>query len=248
MQKLGVVALFLLFTSGSLLGQTVQVSQTNKTIAVTADDSVSVEADVAILTVGYHNYGLAERETYNNNVTVATRVVNALLKAGIPESAIRTNQLTEDYVQPEADWTPEDKRQRKFEAQQSWQITVPAKQAQKIVDLAMGSGANKLQNVSWQYSNLPELQAKAGGVALAKARMVAEQMAKGLNAKIGDLVYASNTAPILGDYSAWRGTASMTVNTSVMSQVVKSVNVPDLKLFPEKVRQSATVHAVFAIE
>jgi len=77
---------------------------------------------------------------------------------------------------------------------------------------------------------------------LAKARSIADQMAKGLGTKLGELVYASNRAPVP---KMWRG---MTVNT--MSALVGSAaeKRPTLTLFPQKVKSDATVYAVFSIE
>jgi hypothetical protein len=66
-------------------------------------------------------------------------------------------------------------------------------------------------------------------------------MAKGLGAKLGELVYASNRAPVA---RVWRG---ITLNTSAAT-VASADKKPKLKLFPEKVKSDATVYAVFSIE
>ena len=84
------------------------------------------------------------------------------------------------------------------------------------------------------------LQAKAGGAALAKARAIADQMAKGLGTKLGELVYASNRTPMS------RFSANEVV--AVMAATVERENKPQLTLFPQKVKSEATVYAVFAIE
>jgi hypothetical protein len=62
--------------------------------------------------------------------------------------------------------------------------------------MALRAGANVLESLDWNVADPKALQAKAGAAALEKAKAIAEQMAKGLNAKLGDLVYASNRAPI----------------------------------------------------
>ncbi len=247
MRKL--VLMGILLSCSALFAQTVQVSRENKTIAITADDSVSVDADMAILSLGYENYGVTEREVYDNNLKVSTRIVKAILGAGVKEGVIHTSKITVESVDPEKEWSPEDKRQRKYQAHQSWEITVPVAQAQKLVDLAMLNGVNKLEDVKWQFSNLPELQAKASGAALAKAKMIADQMAQGLGAKLGSLVFASNSAPVLDNFLFWRQYASnMVVNTEAATVSSRKEIAPTLRLFPDKVKQSATVHAVFAIE
>ena len=110
-----------------------------------------------------------------------------------------------------------------------------------MVDAAVKAGANEVDDVEWNVVDPIALQAKAGGAALAKARAIADQMAKGLGIKVGELVYASNRAPVP---KMWRGLAQ-TANASVASVQEQE---PKLKLFPQKVRSDATVYAVFAIE
>lgn len=115
---------------------------------------------------------------------------------------------------------------------------------QAVVDLAVKNGANEVEDVEWEVADPVALQAKASGAALAKAREVAEQMAKGLGAKLGDLVYASNRAPVP---KAWRGMETVTVNAEVAGMRTEERK-PRLTLFPQKVKSDATVYAVFAIE
>jgi uncharacterized protein YggE len=135
------------------------------------------------------------------------------------------------------------KKEWQFEAQQSWHVSVAVSRAQAVVDLAVRSGANDVADVEWSVADPLALQARASGAALAKARTIADQMAKGLGAKLGDLVYASNRAPVpkfLGyNYNA--------VDSGERS-VLLEPNRPKLTLFPQKVKSDATVYAVFAIE
>jgi len=105
----------------------------------------------------------------------------------------------------------------------------------------VNAGANEVEDVEWNVADPVALQAKAGGAALSKARAIADQMAKGLGTKLGELVYASNRAPVA---KMWRG---MTVQTSA-AMVGSTDKQPKLKLFPEKVKSDATVYAVFSIE
>jgi hypothetical protein len=118
-----------------------------------------------------------------------------------------------------------------------------ADRAQAVVDMALRAGANVLEALDWNVSDPKALQAKAGAAALAKAKTIAEQMAKGLNAKLGDLVYASNRAPI----TVFAGSLE-TAEASVMPAAPPPPPPPHLVLYPKKVKSDATVYAVFAIE
>jgi hypothetical protein len=223
--------------------QDVQVSRTNKTIAVTADESISVAPDIATVKVGYHAYAPTQQDAYTQTIQVSDRILKAVLASGVSEGDIETETLRVNRIDPDSSWTPEMKAQRQFEAGQSWKLHVRASDAQAIVDIAMHAGANSLDGVEWDVAEPAALQAKAGGAALAKARAIADQMAKGLGSKLGELVYASNRAPVA---KLWRGLTASPQMASISSKSREEQ--PKLKLYPEKVKQDATVHAVFAIE
>jgi len=238
-----VIAFLLVFAGISVLcAQDVQVNRQNKTIAVTAEESVTADAEVAVLEIGYHNYAATQEQVFEDNVHVANGITKALLDAGIPKANVETEKLRLGRTEFPNTWTPEIKRERQFEAQQSWEVSVSARQAQAIVDLAVRSGANEVDDVDWNVIDPLALQAKVGGAALAKARAIADQMAKGLATKLGELVYASNRALVA---KMWRGMQMQTVEAAVSTTRDK---MPKLTLFPQKVKSDATVYAVFAIE
>jgi len=222
--------------------QEIQVNRQNKTIAVTADDSIAAEPEIAVLSLGYHSYAPTQDQAFRENVRVADQITRALLDTKIPEANIETEKLQLARVEQDQKWTEQMKKERVFEAQQSWHVTVSSSQAQSIVDLAVASGANEVDDVDWNVADPIALQAKASGAALAKAKSIAEQMAKGLGTKLGELVYASNRAPVA---KMWRG---MTLNTQSAVIAGAREQTPKLKLFPQKVKSDATVYAVFSID
>ena len=220
--------------------QQILVNRQNKTIAITAEDSVSVEPEVATITLGFQNYALTKDAAYQESVRVSNEVTNALLNGGVPKSALETESIRLQRVEPDDKWTAEEKKARQFHASQSWIIHVSAARAQAVVDMGLRAGANVLEGLDWNVSDPNALQAKAGSAALAKAKTIAEQMAKGLNAKLGDLVYASNQAPV-SDYGYGAGKLAEAPPPPPPPP-------PQLVLYPKKVKSDATVYAVFAIE
>jgi hypothetical protein len=211
--KTKLLGLSLLFCS-ICFGQDIQVNRQNKTIAVIADDSITADAEVAIVSIGYHNYAATQSAAFRENLRAADQITNALVRAKVPDNNIETEKLRLGPIDPDQKWTEEMKKQRAFEAQQGWHVTVSSAHAQAVVDLAVAAGANEIDDVDWNVADPIALQAKASGAALTKARSIAEQMAKGLGTKIGELVYASNRAPVA---KTWRG---LTLNTE--SAVVSS--------------------------
>lgn len=236
---------FVVLLGITCFAQDIQINRQNKTIAVTADDSITADAEVAVLSIGYHNYAPTQDQAFRENVRLADQITRALLQAKIPEGNIESEKLQLSRIEPDQKWTEEMKRERAFEAQQSWHVTVSSAQAQSMVDLAVHSGANEVDDVDWNVREPIALQAKASGAALAKARSIAEQMATGLGTKLGELVYASNRAPVA---KMWRAVTLNTETAALATLGGKEEQAPKLKLFPQKVKSDATVYAVFAIE
>jgi hypothetical protein len=229
-------------STGLLFAQDIQVNRQNKTIAVTADESTTADAEVAILTIGYHDYGITQEVAFQENVRTAERITKALMDAKVPKANIETDKLRLARAEIDEKWTADMKKDRQFTAEQSWHMTVSAAEAQAVVDLAVRAGANEVDDVEWNVADPVALQARASGAALAKARTVANRMAQGLGTKLGELVYASNRAPVP---KMWRGA---TLNTEAAILAPPPPPPPRLTLFPQKVKSEATVYAVFSIE
>jgi uncharacterized protein YggE len=240
--KIIAVTVLLVATISTAFGQDIQVNRQNKTIAVTAEESVAADPEVAVLAIGYHNYAPTQDSAFAENVRASDAIMRALISAGVSKSDIETEKLRLGRVEQDEKWTPEMKKERQFEAQQSWHITLPVSRAQATVDLAVKSGANEVDDVDWNVADPLALQAKASGAALAKARAIADQMARGLGTKLGELVYASNRAPVAKFFR------NMTLNTEASAIAVTADKKPQLALFPQKVKSDATVYAVFSIE
>lgn len=235
------IIVFTFLSTQVLFSQDIQINRQNKTIAVTAEESVTASAEIAVLSLGYHNYATTQEEAFRQNLRLAEKIAKALSDAKIPPENIETEKIRLGLTELDEKWTPDMKTQRQFEAQQSWHVTVSADAAQSIVDLAVRSGANEVEGAEWGVADPLALQAKASGAALIKARNIATQMANGLGTKLGELVYASNRAPVA---KMWRGMGLQTQESTVAGHVPG----PMLKLFPQKVQSQATVYAVFAIE
>jgi len=233
----------LVLSVSQALSQDIQVNRQNKTIAVTAEESVTADPEIAVVAIGYHNYAPSQNAAFRENVRTSDTIMEAMLAAGVPKSGIETEKLRLGRVEPDEKWTAELKKERQFEAQQSWHISLQVSNAQVLVDLAVRSGANEVEDVDWNVADPLALQSKASGAALAKARAIAGQMAKGLGTKLGELVYASNRAPVAKFFSRFQ------LNTeSAEVRATAAESKPQLTLFPQKVKSEATVYAVFAIE
>jgi uncharacterized protein YggE len=224
--------------------QDVQVNRSNKTIQVTASTTLHVEPEVAQLRFGFKNYAATQQAAIDQNVQAANKITKALLDGGIPKEAIETETISIDRTRDTQYGTgrgnvPE------FVAVQEWKVGLPVGEAENGLKLAIRAGANMVQEVEWIVRDPEELSAKANGDAVQKARTLAEQMAKQMGYKLGDLLYISNSEPVR--YSRFNRRDG---GGEVAYKLVPPPPPPPLPLhlFPAKVEQSATVTAVFAIE
>jgi uncharacterized protein YggE len=223
--------------------QTIQVNKDNSTIAITATDKVIALADTAAVHVGFIAYGPDSDAAYATGSRLSNAIIKSLTSAGIPSDAIESESQN---VSPVQDYqvdklTPAEKAQRKFQVTQSWTIRANASDAAKILDLAVKAGANQSGQIDWSLKDENAPQAEAAAKALQRARTVAGEMAKGMNVKLGALIYASNETQAEPVRPLMK--SMMTVNGSLAAPAPQP-----LAINPRQIEKSATVYAVFAIE
>jgi len=242
------LAVILACTVMSANAQQIQISQQNKTIAISTSADASAIADTAVITVGFSSWGKDQESTYINASKTSNAVFSALTAAGVPKEAITSTGQRLSPIDPNSD---EDKTRYaeglRFSFSQSWHITVPASQAANALHVAIANGANNSGDIDWELKHGDTLQAEAAGKALQHAREIAGQMAQGLGTKLGSLVYASNQSPPRGIF-ANMGFGNVDLNTSSAAMSMKTRNLAPLAITPELITKSATVYAVFAIE
>lgn len=224
--------------------QTITVNKENRTIAVTATDSASAAADVASINIGFHIYAPDAQAAYANGSVISNAVVKALLDAGIDKKRIQSSdqQLAETY------FNPNDKLDRvaqRFNLTQNWTVTTSAENAAKVLNIAVTSGANTSGHIEWSLADDNALEARAAAKAMQRANDIAASMAKGLGAKLGPLVYASNQTP--NRYGALVEDLPVEGRGVGMGFGVGGGIMP-LAITSKEIQKSATVYAVFSIE
>ena len=123
---------------------------------------------------------------------------------------------------------------------QSWTVKTAAANAAKVLHVAVEAGANNSGQIDWDLKDRAGLQAQAAAKALQHAQAVADQMARGLNAHLGTLIYASNQAPP-AQYGTGGGYGGGVMGGALMKVI-------PLAIRPQNIEESATVYAVFAIQ
>jgi hypothetical protein len=238
-------ALFLAAVAITSHAQQIVVSKDNRTIAVTTSSDASADADTVTVQVGFIVYGADQDSAYALGSRTSNAIAAALKAAEIPQDAIQSESQNISPVQAyggEQNWTPAEKAQRKFQVQQNWNVKTAAANGARVLDIAVKAGANQSGQMTWSVEDQDGLQAKAAKLALDRARQIAQQMAAGLNATLGPLVYASNEAPAR-EQPLMRMSAAR-----VLAPAAQSVTIAPLSINAPKVTASATVYAVFSIQ
>jgi uncharacterized protein len=174
--------------------QDVQVNRSNKTIQVTASSTLRVEPEIAQLRFGFRDYAATQQAAIDQNVQATNKITKALLDSGVPKEAIETESIRIDRTRDTQYGTGRNDLQE-FVAVQEWKVDLPVGEAEKGVELVIRAGANMLQEVDWIVRDPEALSAKASSDAVQKARALAEQMARQTGARLGDLLYISNSEP-----------------------------------------------------
>lgn len=223
----------------AVLAQTGNEPISQKTIEISATEKVEVPAETATVKIGFQNQATNKDAAYAENTRTANRILQALLDAGVPKGAIETESLS--LVREEDRFGSKPQQPSTFTATQQWQIQSKASEAQKIVDIAVASGANQIESVDWSVADPQKLDDRAYAAVLARAKTVAEQTAAQTGVKLGGIISISNSTNPAGRFRM-RDKGLMTVEVTAAKLAM-----PMLKLEPGTVERDASVTITYAI-
>jgi uncharacterized protein YggE len=209
-----------------------KIDPTNRTLTVSAQDSITVDPDVAVLHIGFQTQPSDAKAAYAAGAQTSNAIIDALKQAGVQESAIHSEwqRLDAVYGKP-----------HKFMLSQQWTVKVTAERVAEILDVAVTAGATDSGDIDWTVADEKALEDKALDGATARARTQAEVLAKGMGVHLGAILYVTNQ---LSASVYPRAYAAQAAPMAAMAGAAP----PPLAIEPRKVSSSANVYAVFAIE
>jgi len=208
------------------------IAPTNRTLTVSAEGSVSVDADVAILHVGFTTLPNDAKAAYAAGALTSNQIIGAIKQAGIAESAIHSEwqRLDSVYGKP-----------HKFTLTQQWTVKTTPERAAEILDVAVTAGATSSGDIDWTVADEKALQAQALDQAATQAKADASALAKSMGVKLGALVYVTNQMSISRPIA-------YSMRSMAMAPQAGALAPPPLAIEPRKVSSNANVYAVYAIE
>jgi hypothetical protein len=212
-----------------------KIEPTNRTLAVSAEERVTADPDLAILHIGFETQPSDAKTAYAAGAKRSNEIVTALKQAGIPETSIRSESQRLDSF---------DYRAHKFKLVQKWTVKTPPERAAEILDVAVSAGATDSGQIDWTVKDEKALEDQALDRAAARAMANAAVLAKGMGVHLGSLIYVTNeVSSPFNSVLLSQGVA----NNSVGFAAKEELRTP-LAIEPRKVSRTATVYAVFAIE
>lgn len=162
-----------------------------RVISVNASGSVTVDADLAVVHVGYKLYGADAKSAYASATATSNAVMDSLTGLGIAKDAIESTSQALQHAQPyEVQQYPlksAEREQHQFVVGQQWTVRVKPDQAAKALDAAIAAGANESGWIEWIVQDQTRAQAEASAKAMANARTIAAQIAQTAGVHLGAL-------------------------------------------------------------
>lgn len=163
-----------------------QETQANREITVQGRGEVTARPDIAKLTVGVTT---GPQQSAQVAMNILEKRINAVIDSiqslGVKEEDIKTTNLS---ILPQYDYSDGKKILRGFEANE--QVELKIRELDKIgtiMSQATGEGINQAGGIRFEIDNPQELQRNAQEKAIEDARKNAEQLAKALDVRLGDV-------------------------------------------------------------
>jgi uncharacterized protein len=162
------------------------------TIEVGGAGEAKVTPDRALIYVGVQTKGRTAAIAGAENARLASAILEAVRVAGIPRDQIGTMNYS---VNPSYRYFPDGRKPELTGYDASNTVRVEVRSLDlvgKVIDAALGAGANTISGLSYYASQLDATKREALGSATTNARLSAEVIAKAAGGTLGPLVSLSS--------------------------------------------------------
>ena len=216
-----------------------QLGKEVRTISTSGSTTTTVQPDEAILQVTIETTAPTADGSKNKNSEISDKIYAALYKANVPRDSIETAyfNIYEDYDYTEL----AGRRSLGFKTQHALKITTKdITNMGKVIDAVTGAGATRIDSIDFDLSDDKKDEIRRVGLekAAQDARLKAEAMAKGIKARLGDVVSISDSTY---DYSP-KAYYSATMDGSVLEKARTT------EISPSKLEVTTSVQVTFEIK
>lgn len=181
-----------------------------RSISVTGDGKASVTPDIALASVGVESRDVDISKAVDDNISKTAAVVAAIKAQGVKEADIQTSNFSV-YWQETYDTTGQPTGQGRYIVNNAVSVTVrEIPKLGSILGDALTAGANSVGGVNFSVEDPTAALQEARTKAVANARAKAEEIALGLDIKVGKVLSVNEygaTIPMAMDkgYAAGMG-------------------------------------------
>lgn len=217
--------------------QTTQPCPPQRTISVSGSATVFVDADLAVVHVGYKFYAPDANTAYAKATQTSNAIISALSGLSIPKADIESSDQSLQHTSLfELQQDPANRAQREFTVTQSWTVRIAPDQAAKALGAAIRAGANDSGSIDWTLRDTASVEAQAVGKAVQNAHAIAGKIAASSGVRLGKLLTAAE------------GQSTPVFPRPMMMAMAKSADQQPLAINARRVQVSMTVTAVYEIE
>lgn len=212
-------------------------SETQDTIAVYGQGKISLQPDVAYITLGVRTLNVDAQTAQENNAVQMDAVIDALTSAGIEGSNIQTVSYN---VYQQYDYSEGEEKLRGYEVTNIVQVTIEdVDRAGEIISITAKAGANRFAGIRFDILARQEAYIEAMDMALARALQKAEQLAKSTGRKIEGVISVQESGVATPYYSA--ATNFVSDSAVFAEQSAGSISSGEMQI-------SATVNVVYRLK
>ncbi len=187
--------LFSALMAGPLAAQNAPVSPAPPSIEVTGGGETKITPDRALVYVGVQTKGRTAALAGADNAKLATAILDAVRAAGIAREQIGTMNYN---VNPSYRYYPDGRKPELTGYDATNTVRVEVRNLElvgKVIDAALGAGANNISGISFFASQLEAAKREALGNATTNARLSADVIAKAAGGTLGPLLSISSQMP-----------------------------------------------------
>ncbi|HIH24121.1 TPA: SIMPL domain-containing protein [Candidatus Woesearchaeota archaeon] len=208
------------------------------TISVSGTQVMEVVPDQAVIMLDVSTRGKDAAQVSADNKALVNKVMVALAEQGVAPGSIETTGLS---LHRWNEWNGKEQINEDLGYEQINSIKITTENLDKVgrlVDAAVGAGANSVQDVAFKLKDATEQRYKQEAMAQAAAiaQKKAQVLASAAGAELGDVISISES----GDYQPWYYNARTTLESAAAGSATQ--------ISPQKVSLSVTVSMSYELE
>ena len=242
MKRIITISLSALLVVLLCVGAFAATAVTQPTITITTNAKIEVDPNVAYVSLGVTSSNAKATKAKDDNAKKMQSVLDALKKIGVEKDDIETSYIS---MYPTYDYSKGDSKINGYQVSNTIKITIKnLDKVSEIVNAAMNSGANTLNDVRFDLDDSDEYYSKALTIATKKALPKANVIATAAGMKVDKLVSLVEDG---ASYTAMYANLNYEVADEGMNSTAQKTDIGD-SIQAGKITVSARITIVYSLK